>query len=158
MRPEPGVGGERMLDLGARIERLARRTDLAGVRVAVAGSPLVAAALEREVRRELLVLTPLAALAMLALLLVVRRRAQGVAALVAAGAATVVTVGLSAVLGLGLTPATVAALPIVLGLSLDYAVQLQAHLVMDIEMHLEGNFDEGVGIPGPLLAHAIAKY
>jgi len=38
------------------------------------------------------------------------------------------------------------------------AVQLQAHLVMDIEMHLEGNFDEGVGIPGPLLAHAIAKY
>ena len=126
VRPEPGVGGERMLDLGARIERLARRTDLAGVRVAVAGSPLVAAALEREVRRELLVLTPLAALAMLALLLVVRRRAQGVAALVAAGAATVVTVGLSAVLGLGLTPATVAALPIVLGLSLDYAVQLQA--------------------------------
>src|SRR2546423_2742083 len=57
VRPQPDVGGERMLDLGARIERLARRTDLAGVRGAVAGSPPVAAALERAGRRQRPLLT-----------------------------------------------------------------------------------------------------
>jgi len=43
-----------------------------------------------------------------------------------AGAAVLLTAGLSWPLGLGYTGATLAALPVVLGLALDYAVQLQA--------------------------------
>jgi hydrophobe/amphiphile efflux-3 (HAE3) family protein len=46
--------------------------------------------------------------------------------LLPAGGAVLLTASLTAALGLGLTPATVAALPVILGLAIGYAVQLQA--------------------------------
>lgn len=127
VRPVPGLGEKATLRLGERIERLTKAATLSDVRTSVGGFPLLAAALERETRSEILRLGPIAVGAMLLLLLLTLRRRRGrFVPLTLALAATVVATGLSWPLGLGLSVSTVAALPVVLGLALDFAVQLQA--------------------------------
>jgi hydrophobe/amphiphile efflux-3 (HAE3) family protein len=128
VRPEGSVSGAAMLTLGAQIRAAAKAAKFGdGLSVQVAGTTIVAAALERDLRHELLLLTPIAALVMLLMLgFTLRRTAASLVSVGAAAAGTVVTVGISAVAGLGLTPATVAALPVVLGLTLDYVIQFQA--------------------------------
>lgn len=127
VRPEPGLGEERTLALGRRMASLTTAAKLEGVRTGVGGFPLLAAALERETRSEILRLGPIAVLAMLMLLLLTLRRRRGrFIPLVLALGGTVIATGLSWPLGLGLSVSTVAALPVVLGLGLDFAIQLQA--------------------------------
>jgi hydrophobe/amphiphile efflux-3 (HAE3) family protein len=127
VRPRPGLQGEPALALGERIRRLASASGLDGIRVSVAGAPLLAAALERETRAEILRLAPVAFVAMLLLLLVVLRRRRGrLISLGLAAGATTLALGLSWVIGLGLSVATVAAMPVMVGLALDFAVQVQA--------------------------------
>lgn len=127
VRPKPGISGPEMLALGRAIRKVTAGAKISGTSIKVAGLPLLAAALERETRTEILRLAPLAAVAMLALLLLVLRRRRG--RLVSLGLALgslALCLALSWPLGLGLTVATVAALPVILGLGLDFAVQLQA--------------------------------
>ncbi len=127
VRPDPGLGEQATLRLGERIEDLTKAAELGEVRTSVGGFPLLAAALERETRSEILRLGPIAIGAMLLLLLLTLRRRRGrFVPLALALAGTVVATGLSWPLGLGLSVSTVAALPVVLGLALDFAVQLQA--------------------------------
>jgi len=125
--PRSGLGDAALRSLGGRLRRLAVASGMRGVRLRVAGAPLVVAAMAREVPRELLRLAPIAALAMIVTLAIgFRGRRRRLRPLVLAGGAVLVTTGLSYPLGLGLTPASVAALPVVLGLAVDYAAQLQA--------------------------------
>ncbi len=131
VRPKAGISGPAMLALGERVKRLARNADVGSAKLQVAGLPLLAASLERETRSEILRLAPVALGAMLLLLLVVLRRRRGrFTALGLALGALALTMGLSWPLGLGLTVSTVAALPVILGLGLDFAVQLQARYWM----------------------------
>jgi hydrophobe/amphiphile efflux-3 (HAE3) family protein len=88
----------------------------------------VAAELAETVRRSLVLLLPLAVVAMLAisaLVLRVRHRLLAVPVAVVAG---LWTAGAGALLGLPLTPATLAVLPVVLGLTADYVLQLANRL------------------------------
>ncbi|MCW2997928.1 MAG: hypothetical protein JWN65_1477 [Solirubrobacterales bacterium] len=127
VRPNAGVSGAQMLALGEQIKRLARTAEFEGTQTRVAGLPLLAAALERETRSEILRLAPIAVVGMLLLLLVVLRRRRG--RLISLGLALgslLLCMGFSWPLGLGLTVSTVAALPVILGLGLDFAVQMQA--------------------------------
>ena len=102
--------------------------ELAGTRFTVTGTPAVAAELAESVRRSLVLLLPLTVLAMLvisALVLRVRHRWLAVPVAVLAG---LWTAGAAALLRLPLTPATLAVLPVVLGLTTDYVLQLANRL------------------------------
>ncbi|MTD45906.1 MMPL family transporter [Conexibacter sp. W3-3-2] len=127
VRPDPGLGEQATLALGREIGSLIKAAKLDDVRANVGGFPLVAAALERETRSEILRLAPIAVGAMMMLLLLTLRRRRGrFVPLGLALGSTALATGLSWPLGLGLSVSTVAALPVVLGLALDFAVQLQA--------------------------------
>ncbi|MCW3041722.1 MAG: hypothetical protein JWM31_3627, partial [Solirubrobacterales bacterium] len=127
VRPKPGVSGPAMLQLGREIRRVTAAAKISGTTITAAGLPLLAAGLERETRTEILRLAPVAVVAMLVLLLVVLRRRRGrLVALALALGSLGLCLALSWPLGLGLTVSTVAALPVILGLGLDFAVQLQA--------------------------------
>lgn len=127
VRLRAGLPDGQVRRVGDRIERLVAGAHLRGVRTTIAGPPLVVARATHDVGRELLRLLPIVVAAMLAaLVLGLGVRARAVHLLVPAGAAVVLTAGLSWPLRLGFTPATLAALPVILGLALDYAIQLQA--------------------------------
>lgn len=127
VRPTGGLDEAATLRLGRLVSTAVAQTGIAEVQATVGGFPLLAAALERETRSEILRLGPIAVGAMLLLLLLTLRRRRGrFVPLTLALGGTVVATGLSWPLGLGLSVSTVAALPVVLGLALDFAVQLQA--------------------------------
>jgi predicted RND superfamily exporter protein len=127
IRPRAGLDDARVRALGTQVSRLVAGTRLEGVTTNVAGAPLVVAAASASFAHDLLELAPFVLAAMLlALLLGLGLRARAVHLLLPAGGAALLTAGLSWPLGLGFTPATLAALPVVVGLALDYAVQLQA--------------------------------
>ncbi len=118
--------------------------ELAGTQFTVTGTPAVAAELAGAVRQSLLYLLPVAVLAMLvisALALRVRHRLLAVPLALLAG---VWAVGLGALAGLPLTPATMAVLPVVLGLTTDYVLQVANRLA------------EETGEPGARVARAAA--
>ena len=156
IRPEAGLSDARLRALGSEIEKLAADSKVQGITLSVAGAPLVAAAVSAEVSSELLRLAPVVLIAMaLALLLALRSRNALRALLLAAGA-VLLTAGLAAPLGLGLTPATVAGLPVVLGLAVDFAVQLQVRFSA---LRAEGTPPEEAGLAalravGPVLSVA----
>ena len=135
-RPQAGLSDAQTRRLGEQMQRLAGATKVGGARLRVAGAPLVAAAMSRSSRQELTRLAPLALLAMaLVLLFGYRARAPRLHLLGLAVVASVITTGAAVAAGLGLTPATVAALPVVIGLTVDYAVQLQARYWRERELH-----------------------
>ncbi|MEA2172198.1 MAG: uncharacterized protein QOF76_5498 [Solirubrobacteraceae bacterium] len=138
VRAAPGVDGDRAIALGTRLRRLVSQAKLPGVRLRIAGYPLLAAALERETRLDILHLAPVAVAAMVVLLLVVLRRRRGrILALALALVSALVALGVTWPLGLGLTVATVAAMPVLLGLGLDFAVQLQTRYWLERRRGLE---------------------
>src|SRR3954449_2747497 len=97
-----------------------------GAKYIVSGVPVVADALANEVQRATVVLL-IAALVIMAitLALVFRARMRLLPLALALGAAGL-TFGLLTLLGGSLTMASVAALPILIGLAVDYAIQFQA--------------------------------
>lgn len=98
--------------------------NLAGLRLTVSGTPVLMADLGQSVRQSLRVLLPAALLLMLLLTgLVLWRLRYRLLAVPLAAVAGVWTAGAAAWLGLPLTPATLAALPVVLGLTTDYVLQ-----------------------------------
>lgn len=127
MRPAAGLSDDALRRIGEQARRLVGRTRLTGLRTSVAGAPLVAAQGTSSIADELLRLMPIVLVAMaLALVLGLGRRNRALHLLLPAGAAVLLTAGLSWPLGLGFTAATLAALPVVLGLAIDYVVQLQS--------------------------------
>lgn len=127
VRPQPGLSDAQLRRLGRELESRAKAAGLGRLKLQVAGVPLIAAGVSGAMATELAILAPVVVLGMiLALLGALRMRREGLRALVLAGAAMVISAGLAWLLGLGLNPATLAALPVVLGLAVDFAVQLQA--------------------------------
>ncbi|MBA2763183.1 MAG: MMPL family transporter, partial [Thermoleophilaceae bacterium] len=125
VRPENSLTDEQLRTLGDEIDEVVADTRLPGIELSVAGAPLVAAAVSGEVSAELLRLAPIVLTVMALALLGALRSRQALRSLLLAAGAALATVGIGWPLGLGLSPATVAALPVVLGLAVDFAVQLQ---------------------------------
>lgn len=127
IRTRQGLSDAAVTNVGRQARRLVAEAKLTGVQASVAGAPLVVAQATSTVADELLRLMPVVLVAMaLALLLGLGLRNRALHLLLPAGAAVALTAGASWPLGLGFTAATLAALPVVLGLAIDYAVQLQA--------------------------------
>jgi uncharacterized protein len=108
--------------------------ELKGGRYVISGVPVVVDAVTRALKDALLVLLGVALVVMaLALLLVFRSRWRLLPLAIALGAAAL-TFGLFGLLGGSLTMASIAVLPILIGLAVDYAIQLQAR------------YDEAIGL------------
>ncbi|CAB4936027.1 unannotated protein [freshwater metagenome] len=95
---------------------------------AVTGAPVVIQELSRSISRSIIVLLGAALLIMALTLLLVFRARLRLLPLVVALAALALTFGLMELLGIALTMAAVAVIPILIGLAVDYAIQLQARL------------------------------
>lgn len=126
VRLRDGLPVDDVREAGRRLRALARDLRREGLPITVAGAPLVAAAMADRLRDQLVLLLPLVFLAMLLVLVARRRSWRGGVLLAPAVTAVAATVIISGVLGLGVTPATLAALPVILGLGVDFAVQLEA--------------------------------
>jgi uncharacterized protein len=98
--------------------------ELAGLTFSVTGTPAVAAELAGAVRSSLIRLLPVTVLAMLAISALVLRVRYRLVAVPLALLAGLWAVGIGAVAGLPVTPATLAVLPVVLGLTTDYVLQV----------------------------------
>ncbi len=100
--------------------------ELKGGRYVISGVPVVVDAVTRALKDALLVLLGVALVVMaFALMLVFRSRWRLLPLAIALGAAAL-TFGLFGLLGGSLTMASIAVLPILIGLAVDYAIQLQA--------------------------------
>jgi len=102
------------------------RFALAGGSYLVSGEPVVLNDLAAELSGQIVLLLAGAVAVMAVVLLVVFRRRPRLLPLGIALTATAVTFGLTALVGAGLTVAGVAVLPVLIGLSVDYAIQYQS--------------------------------
>jgi hypothetical protein len=114
---------------GQRAQTPTMAGNLAGMNFTVSGTPALMASLARSVRGSLMLLLPVALAAMLVLTLLVLRVPFRLLAVLLAALAGVWTAGAAALLHLPLTPATLAVLPVVLGLATDYVLQSVNRLV-----------------------------
>ncbi len=117
-----------------------------GARYIVTGVPVVAEGLADAVQRSIFILLGAALLLMAATLALVFRSRLRLLPLGLALAAAAMTFGALSVAGGSLTMASIAALPVLIGLAVDYAIQFQAR------------FDEAAarGDPEPAVAAAVA--
>jgi uncharacterized protein len=106
---------------------------LHGGRYVISGVPVVVDAVTRALKNALLLLLAVAVLVMAATLFLVFRSRLRLLPLAVALAAAALTFGLFGLLGGSLTLASIAALPILIGLAVDYAIQLQARYDEAIE-------------------------
>jgi predicted RND superfamily exporter protein len=112
---------------------------LKGGSYVVSGAPVVVDGIARALKDALLLLFGVAVLAMALTLLAVFRSRLPLLPLVLALAATALAFALFALLGGTLTMASIAALPILIGLAVDYAVQLQSRFDEAEESGLSGS-------------------
>ena len=99
---------------------------LHGGRYVISGVPVVIDGVTRALKDALLVLLGVAVLVMALVLMLVFRSRWRLLPLAIALAAAAFTFGLFGLLGGSLTMASIAVLPILIGLAVDYAIQLQA--------------------------------
>jgi len=97
-----------------------------GQKYIVTGIPVVVKGLASDVQRSIFVLLAAALLVMAATLAVVFRTRMRLLPLGLALAAAALTYGCISLAGYSLTMASIAALPVLIGLAVDYAIQLQA--------------------------------
>ena len=91
-----------------------------------AGAPLLAQGLVRSMTQLLAILFPVALVVMLVILVALFRVRGRAWPLLAAVAATALTVGASLSFGIPVTPAVLAGVPVLVGLAVDYSVQFVA--------------------------------
>ncbi|MFN8217624.1 MAG: MMPL family transporter [Solirubrobacterales bacterium] len=111
---------------------------LRGGSYVVSGAPVVVEGLAQALEDALLVLFAVAVVVMAAVLLLAFRSRLRLVPLVLALAAVAIDFGLLALLGGALTMASIAALPILIGLGVDYSIQFQARLDEAEERGLRG--------------------
>ncbi len=99
---------------------------IAGVGYTVTGEPVLLSDLGGEIGGQLILLLAVAIVVMALVLLAVFRRTLRLLPLMTALAAVAITFGLTAVFGGVLTVADVAVFPVLLGLAVDYGVQLRS--------------------------------
>ncbi|HYJ22960.1 MAG TPA: MMPL family transporter [Solirubrobacterales bacterium] len=121
--------------------------ELQGGSYVVSGAPIVVDGIEQALKDALLVLFAVAVVVMAATLLLLFRSRLRLLPLAIALAAAALVFGLLALFGGSLTMASIAVLPILIGLAVDYAIQFQARF--DEEM--------GEGLGGVEAARAAAS-
>jgi predicted RND superfamily exporter protein len=151
IRLKPGLSdqqrGRAIKDIRAAVNDKAFKLT-SGQRYVVTGVPVVVDSLASEVQKSIFVLLGAALLVMAATLLLVfrTRRRLRLLPLALALAAAAITYGSVFIAGHELTMASIAALPVLIGLAVDYAIQMQAR------------FDEarGEGLEPPAAARRAA--
>lgn len=142
------------------LSEAARKTAIANIRAAarmanwkltepggsyvVTGAPVIVSDLTTSITHSIETLLVAALLVMALTLLVVFRARRRLAPLVVALAATGITFGLLRLTGARLTMASIAVLPVLIGLAVDYAIQLQSRL--QEEMDAPGRGDLGTAV------------
>src|SRR3954466_13825340 len=129
VRLKPGLSDTQRADAIKLVERATNDPKFKpayGASYIVSGVPVVADALANEVQHATVVLLIAALVIMAITLALVFRTRMRMLPLALAVAAAGLTFGLLTVLGGSLTMASVAALPLLIGLAVDYAIQFQA--------------------------------
>ena len=116
----------RAIDLIKEVTRDRQLVPEHGGRYVVSGVPVVVEGLADEVRGAIFLLLGAALVVMAGTLALVFRTRLRLLPLVVALAASAMTFGALALVGGSLTMATIAALPVLMGLAVDYAIQFQA--------------------------------
>ena len=116
----------------------------------VSGAPVVVDGVSRALKDALLILFAVALAVMALVLFLVFRSRWRLLPLLVALMAAAVTFGLLALVGGSLTMASIAALPILIGLGVDYAIQFQARF------DESGSAEEAARRGGPTIAAACA--
>ena len=114
----------------------------------VSGAPVVIEGVASALKHALLVLFAIALVVMAAVLFLVFRSRRPLLPLAVALMAAAITFGLLALVGGSLTMASIAALPILIGLAVDYAIQFQARF------DEVGSAREAAAAGGPTIATA----
>jgi hydrophobe/amphiphile efflux-3 (HAE3) family protein len=123
--------------------------ELEGGTYVVSGAPVVIDGVSRALKDALLVLFAVALAVMAAVLFLVFRSRWPLLPLAIALMAAGITFGLLALVGGSLTMASIAALPILIGLGVDYAIQFQARF------DETGSAEEAAARGGPTIAAAV---
>lgn len=108
---------------GQKVQAATLAGNLQGLHFEVSGTPVLMAQLAQDAVNSLRVLLPLALIVMVLLTLFVLRVRFRLVAVPVAILGVIWTAGAAALCGIPLTPATLAVLPVVLGLSTDYVLQ-----------------------------------
>ena len=119
-----------------------------GERYLVTGGPVVVSDLTGELSHAILLLLAAVALVMAATLALIFTERPRLLPLALAGLATALTFGALALVGAPLTMASIAVLPVLVGLSVDYAIQFQARV---------GETEPVPGDPAARIARAAAQ-
>ncbi|HEY5942211.1 MAG TPA: MMPL family transporter [Solirubrobacterales bacterium] len=122
--------------------------ELEGGSYVVSGAPVVIDGVSRALEDALLLLFAVAVAVMALVLLLVFRSRWRLLPLGIALTAAAITFGLLALVGGSLTMASIAALPILIGLAVDYAIQFQARF------DETGSVERGAALGGPTIAAA----
>jgi uncharacterized protein len=122
--------------------------ELEGGSYVVSGAPVVIDGVSRALKNALVVLFALAVAVMAFVLLLVFRSRWPLLPLAIALMAAAITFGLLALVGGSLTMASIAALPILIGLGVDYAIQFQARF------DEVGSVEDAAARGGPTIAAA----
>ncbi len=101
---------------------------LTGGDYAITGAPALINDLADRLSRAIILLLIVAALVMALTLLIVFRARQRLLPLLVALCATSLTFGVMSIAGVPLTMASIAVIPVLIGLAVDYAIQLQSRL------------------------------
>ena len=124
VRLKPDTSQSQVQDILTAVGRASRAAPLRDTTVVSSGTPVLAASLAQSVTSSLALLLPLTLLAMLLVtVLVLRGAPMRLLAFPMAILALVWCGGLAALVGLKVTPASLAVLPVVLGLATDYSLQ-----------------------------------
>jgi len=129
---------------------------LHGGHYVISGAPIVVDSVTRALKDALLVLFAAAVVVMAIVLLLVFRSRLRLLPLALALAAAALTFGLFSLFGGSLTLASIAVLPILIGLAVDYAIQLQARYdeALEIAPSGEGAARAAAAAAGPTIATA----
>jgi hydrophobe/amphiphile efflux-3 (HAE3) family protein len=122
--------------------------ELEGGSYVVSGAPVVIDGVSRALKDALLILFAVAVAVMAAVLFIVFRSRWPLLPLAIALGAAGITFGLLALVGGSLTMASIAALPILIGLAVDYAIQFQARF------DETGSVEQAAAAGGPTIAAA----
>jgi hydrophobe/amphiphile efflux-3 (HAE3) family protein len=167
-RSQPGRAALVQVRLKAGLDEREREVAIARVRAAVAmaawkprngatytvtGAPVVVADLTASITGSMRVLLIAALLVMAVMLALAFRRRLRLLPLAIALAASALTFGALSVAGASLTMASIAVLPVLIGLAVDYAIQLQSRIV---EERGEGSAGAAVRRAALLGAPAVA--
>lgn len=123
--------------------------ELEGGRYVVSGAPVVIDGVAQALKDALLLLFAVAIAVMAIVLFLVFRSRWPLLPLAVALAAVAITFGLLALVGGSLTMASIAALPILIGLGVDYAIQFQARF------DETGSAEGAAAAGGPTIAAAV---